>query len=86
VVGALAILGNNDSLAIYLEQDGTDLPYWTITNIADGTSRSFGGDEIPGYPSSVIFIARDSAQAGLYNNGPNGTGPITTTWSATPLH
>jgi hypothetical protein len=86
VVGALPILGNNDSLSIYLEQDGTDLPYWTITNIADGTSRSFGGDEVPGYPSSVIFIARDSAQAGLFNNGPNGTGPITTTWSAMPLH
>ncbi len=81
VVGALAILGNNDSIAISLAHEGTDLPYWTITNIADGTSRSFGGDEVSGYPSSVIFIARDSAQAGL-----SDFGPITTTWSATPLH
>jgi len=86
VVGALAILGNDDSISIALAHDATVLPYWTITNIANGTSYSFGGDEVPGYPSAVIFVARDSAQAGLYNNGPNGTGPITTTWSATPIH
>ena len=61
-------------------------PAKTSVGSPTGTSYSFGGDEIPGYASAVIFIARDSARAGLYNNGPNGTGPITTTWSATPIH
>ncbi|HTR29383.1 MAG TPA: hypothetical protein VMH27_08930 [Puia sp.] len=87
VVGALAILGNGDTVAISLAHEGTDLPYWTLINLLDGTSSSFGGDEVPGYPSGVIFVAKDEPQAGLYNNGQNGTGgPITTTWSATPIH
>ena len=86
VVGALALLGNRDTISISLAHEGTALPYWTVKNLADGTSYSFGGDEVPGYPSGVIFVATDSAQAGLYNNGPNGTGPVTTTWSATPIH
>jgi hypothetical protein len=81
VVGALAILDDNDTIAISLAHQATVLPYWTITNIADGTSYSFGGDEVPGYPTGLIFVARDSAQAGLTT-----IGPITTTWSATPLH
>jgi hypothetical protein len=89
VVGALGalFLGAGDTIAISLAHEATVLPFWTVTNIADGTSYSFGGDEVPGYPSGVIFVARDSAQAGRYNNGVNGVGgPITTTWSVEPLH
>jgi len=82
ITGSLGYLIGGDTIVVALQHTATVEPYWTVTNIADGSSYSFGGDEVPGYPSAVVFVAKDSAQSGRYNNG----GTVSSTWSATPLH
>lgn len=82
ITGSLGYLIGGDTIVVALQHTAAVEPYWTVTNIADGSSYSFGGDEVPGYPSAVVFVAKDSAQSGRYNNG----GTVSSTWSAIPLH
>lgn len=78
----LGVLGYMDTLAIYIGHTGTVTPKWRITNTADGSSYTTGGEAVPGYPSGIIFVAKDSAQQGTYSNG----GTLSYTWTATPIH
>lgn len=78
----LGVLGTGDTLAVYIAHTGTVTPKWLITNTTDGTSSTIGGEAVPGYPSGIVFMARDSAQQGTFTNGAT----LSYTWTVTPIH
>jgi hypothetical protein len=73
--------GSSDTIAIYLGHTGTVTPIWNIKDNSNGSSHKEGGDEVPGYPSGLFVIAKDSAQ-----EGDSKVGTYSIMWNTTPIH
>lgn len=73
----------NDSVVLFIDHENTTYPAWNFLDISDGNTWSTGGDATPGYPASLVIIAKDSVQTGMIYGG---TGMVIETWSATPVH
>ncbi|MDP4147771.1 MAG: hypothetical protein Q8927_17770 [Bacteroidota bacterium] len=71
-----------DTIAVYLAHTGTVTPIWKTKDISTGITSTYGGEAVPGYPSGLFIIARDSVQEGGYSNG----GTLSATWTITPIH
>jgi hypothetical protein len=81
VTSALGVF-YGDSITIVLGHTNTVTPKWKFTSLVGGTDFTDGGDDIPGYPTAVVFAAVKMAQTGTYINN----NKIVEKWSATPIN
>jgi hypothetical protein len=72
-----------DSVVLFVDHENTSFPTWNFLDISDGDTWSVGGGESPGYPGTLVFLAKDTVQGGMTYSG---TGAVFQTWSVTPVH